>query len=156
MRTFHHLKTQKGKAFTALFCLLFALTACNREEPLSARIATSSLAKTTDPVLQHYAKLGLVQRAPASFTSALSACSPTLGLYWFTPSYGPRAGQRIEIHRYHNWSEVLGPCGDEFNLEYHETELQGYTWVDCPVAGTDCYTMVGPGTCIIVHCDEDQ
>jgi len=133
--------------------IIFAAFACSKDE---ANFSEELVRKTTDPVIEKYSDMRRIVKASDTHVAALPNCSPSLGIYLFTPDYGPFSGQTCEVYRYELTEDISGPCGDDFNLDYQENVLQGHKYIDCPTTGENCYTFQGPSTCVIVHCDENE
>jgi len=136
--------------------LAIIVASCSKTESLERDAAVQPELLTVDPFIEKYSEMGSIEKAPTTYMGSFDQCSPSLGIYLFIPDYGPFAGEVCEILRFAELSDISGPCGDEFHLDYQETTLQGFKYVDGPVDGYNCYTFQGPNSCVLVHCDENE
>lgn len=134
----------------------YIFTSCEKEITngmQSTNLYTNSN-KTDDPVIDYYSPYGSISIAPENYIQKHSECSAPLGVYLFTPEYGPYAGTTTEIYRYSSPTMIEGPCGDNFNLEWSpSTNGNGETYIGCPRKGSDCEKTSGPTGCIFIKCD---
>ncbi|GEM_PF-2785646 len=137
-----------------LWFFLFAMIAmsCSKDKVLENY--SSSAKKSTDWIISEYSALGTIVKASEAHSPKISTCEPPLGIYLFTPDYGPYAGRVCEIYRYATFSDVSAPCGEEFHWLFSKVTLQGDTYVDCPNDGANCASFQGPNACVFIRCDD--
>ena len=141
--------------FSIASVLLFLISCSKDGDMVNNKLVqvVSPTLKSDDPVIQKYTPFGTIELAPSSYSARLSSCTEPIGIYLFTPSEGPYEGLICEIYRYTDYSDISGPCGDEFNKKWSQVSFDSKTYYVCYDPGSDCEEFDGPNGCVLVHCD---
>ncbi|GAB5557751.1 MAG: hypothetical protein SchgKO_19640 [Schleiferiaceae bacterium] len=146
------------------FTLTLSFSSCKKEVSISEQPNQSEFiqsfnksSEVVDPVIERFSSYGLVYLADDGYSKQVDKCSPPLGVYIFTPSFGPYSGKQCEIYRYAKYADVQGPCGDEFDRLWQPGESFGNVTIGCPKKGTNCQEIdAGELGCVFIHCDESN